>query len=286
MFTQKHSVNINGKILDFEAPKVMGILNVTPDSYYDGGYYTSSKAIKERVSKIIDEGADIIDVGGMSSRPGADITDSKEEWNRLDKALDIIRNISDGIPVSVDTFRSDIAHKAVEKYKAGMINDISGGQLDNAMFDVVAEKQIPYVVMHMQGTPDTMQKNPKYKDFPGDILGFFHQQIAKLQKKHVHDIIIDPGFGFGKTLEHNFMLLHHLKRFKILGHPIMVGISRKSMITKYVNIPATESLPETSALHALAITQGANILRVHDVATVNHVIKLIMKTKNNFNTNW
>ncbi len=286
MFTQKQSVNINGKLLDFKIPRIMGILNVTPDSFYDGGRYITTDNIRKRISKIIHEGADIIDVGGMSSRPGAEIISAEKEWERLDKALDIIRNISAELPVSVDTFRSEIAHRSVEKYKAGIINDISGGRMDPDMFDVVARNQLPYVMMHMQGTPSTMQKNPSYKDFPGDILTFFHQQTAKLRKKHIHDIIVDPGFGFGKTTEQNFMLLHHLERFKIFSYPIMVGISHKSMITKFLQIPISETLPETSALHAMAILHGADILRVHDVAAANHAVKLVMKTKNSFNKNW
>ncbi|MGC9330472.1 MAG: dihydropteroate synthase [Bacteroidales bacterium] len=286
MFTQKQTINLNGKLMDFEYPKVMGILNVTPDSFYDGGNYTTSANITTHVKEIISEGADIIDVGGMSSRPGAKIIDATDEWSRLDKALDIIRTISPDMPVSVDTVRSGIAYKSIDKYHVDMINDISGGRMDEAMFDVVAEKQIPYVMMHMQGTPATMQEKPSYKDFPGDILSFFHQQISKLKTKNVHDIIIDPGFGFGKTVEQNYMLLHHLRRFKIIGHPLMVGLSRKSMITKYLNITASESLPETSALHAMALMKGADILRVHDVAAANRVITLMMKMKNSFNSNW
>ncbi|MEA3448016.1 MAG: dihydropteroate synthase [Bacteroidota bacterium] len=286
MFTQKQTINLNGKLMDFECPKVMGILNITPDSFYDGGRYTTSESIKKRVKEIINEGADIIDAGGMSSRPGADIIDERTEWYRLEKALDIIRNISAEIPVSVDTFRSNIAHQSIGKYKVGMINDISGGNMDPSIFDVVAEMQVPYIMMHMQGTPASMQKHPRYKDFPGDLLEFFQKQNAILQDKNVHDVIIDPGFGFGKTLDQNYMLLHHLDRFKIIGHPVMVGISRKSMITNYLNIHASDTLPATSALHTLALMKGANILRVHDVAAAKHVTKLMMKTKNSFNANW
>lgn len=286
MFSKKQFININGKLMDFEDPRIMGILNVTPDSFYDGGHYTTQKSIEKRIKKIIDEGADIIDAGGMSTRPGAEIISSEQEWKRLEPALSLIRDISSDIPVSVDTFRTEIAQKAVNKYNAGIINDISGGSMDSEMFDFVAEKQIPYIMMHMQGTPADMQKNPVYTDFPGDILEFFHKKIAVLREKHLHDIIIDPGFGFGKTLDHNYTLLNYLHRFTIFDCPLLTGISRKSMITKYLEIPSSESLPATSVLHSLAIIKGANILRVHDVSTAKQAITLIKKTKNSINDNW
>lgn len=278
-FAKKRIINCRGKYLDISIPKIMGILNITPDSFYDGGKYMEVKSIMARVDQLISEGAEIIDVGASSSRPGADHISEKEELRRLISALDPIRKKYPDHLLSVDTFRASIAKKLVNEFGVNVINDISGGQLDPKMHATVAKLQIPYIIMHMPGTPANMQSMTKYKDLINDIIDFLGTQIDSLKQKGLNDIIIDPGFGFGKTIEQNYQLLAHLAAFKILDCPVLAGISRKSMIFRLLEISAEESLNGTIALNMLALSNGADFLRVHDVKEAKQTIKLYQKTK-------
>ncbi len=264
--------------MDLEFPKIMGILNITPDSFYDGGKYVLEKSIKQRVKQIIDEGADIIDVGAFSSRPGAEEISIETEIKRLSIALKIIRDLYPDICVSLDTYRSEVVEFAVENFDVNIVNDIYAGRADNKIMQIVAKYNLPYVMMHMQGTPSTMQKNPTYSDVVQDILFFFSERIQKAVQIGINDLIIDPGFGFGKTIEHNYELLARLDEFiNIVEFPVLVGISRKSMIYKYLNITPDEALPGTISLNTIALLKGAKILRVHDVAEAVQSLKVIQK---------
>jgi dihydropteroate synthase len=273
-FYKKTTLNCKGKILYFQYPIVMGILNITPDSFYDGGMYESEPDIIKRVGKMLAEGASIIDIGSMSTKPGAQIISEHEELNRL---IPVIKSIIVHFPdiiISVDTFRSNVARVAI-KEGAAIINDISGGDMDVKMFETIARLNVPYVLMHMQGTPQTMQKNPEYKDVVKDIIYILSEKVEKLKQLGVNDIIIDPGFGFGKTVEHNYQLLKNLKCFDFFELPILVGISRKSMINKVLHIKPEDALNATSILNTIALLNGANILRVHDVKEAVETIKLL-----------
>ncbi len=278
-FEKKQIINCRGKCLDFSSPKIMGILNITPDSFFDGGKYTEENSILARVGELILDGVEIIDIGAYSSRPGADNISEKEELRRLTLALNIIRKKYPDHLLSVDTFRSAIARELVNEFSINMINDISGGQIDSKMHDTIAELQIPYIIMHMPGTPKNMQSKTKYNDLINDIIDFLGTQIDSLKQKGLNDIIIDPGFGFGKTMGQNYQLLAHLSAFKILNCPVLAGISRKSMIYRFLEINAEESLNGTIALNMIALTNGANILRVHDVKEARQTINLYLKTK-------
>ncbi len=276
VFYTNKTLNVRGKVLDLGTPKVMGILNVTPDSFYDGGEFTEEKSILRQTQKMLDEGADIIDVGGYSSRPGAiDITEKEEAERVLGAIQTILRKFPDAI-LSVDTFRSSIAKKAVEA-GAAMINDISGGEQDSSMFDTVASLNVPYILMHMRGTPQTMSKLTDYGNLMKDITDYFHKKIYKLRQLGIKDIIIDPGFGFSKTVEQNFELLHNLDYFQMMGLPILAGLSRKSMIWRTLNQAPEEALTGTIALNTAALLKGASILRVHDVKEAVACIKLITR---------
>ena len=276
-FSRKYLINCRGSLLDLSQPRIMGILNVTPDSFYDGGRFFREKAISGQLDKLVAEGADIIDVGGYSSRPGADHIPIREERDRIRPVLDLIRRNYPGLIVSVDTFRSEIAREVVEDYQIDIINDISAGEMDPPMFDAIAELQVPYIMMHMKGTPQDMKERAQYDDMMKEIMGYFSDKYDQLRNLGVNDIIIDPGFGFGKTVQHNYQLLHNLNQFKIFGLPIMVGISRKSMIYKTLDITPDESLNGTTVLNTLALINGANILRVHDVKQAGEVITLVGK---------
>lgn len=273
-FSKKKLLNCGGKLLDLSIPKIIGILNVTPDSFYDGGQYTTKETILQRVGEMLSEGADIIDVGAYSSRPGAEHIGEKEEMARIDKALSAIRNNFTDILISVDTFRSSVARFAIENFKVNIINDISSGELEDNMFSIVAQKNIPYIMMHMQGKPQNMQENPQYDNLLKEIMLFFARKLQFLKQQGVNDIIIDPGFGFGKTIEHNYYLLKNLDQFKIFNLPVLVGISRKSMIYKVLHGTPQESLNGTTALHMAALLNGANLLRVHDVKQAKETIEL------------
>lgn len=278
LFRKKRLINFRGKLLDLTRPKVMGILNITPDSFYDGGLYTQPEEIKKRVNKMLREGADLIDIGACSSRPGAKDTSEEEEMRRLGSALEVIRKESADTLLSVDTVRSAVARRVIEDYEVNMINDISGGTLDPSMFETIAEMQVPYVVMHMQGTPGTMQDHPEYKHVVLDILRELTDRTNQLKAMGVNDILIDPGFGFGKTLEQNYSLLYRLEAFQMLELPILVGLSRKSMIYRLLESSPEDALNGTTALHILALERGANILRVHDVKEAVEAIQLYSKT--------
>ncbi len=258
----------------------MGILNITPDSFFDGGKYQQSEFILQRVGQMLDEGADIIDVGAYSSRPGADDVSEKVELNRLSNALKVIRNQYSDIVISVDTFRSNIAKAVVEEFNVDIINDISGGDLDSKMFSVIQQLNVPYIIMHMKGNPKNMQIKPSYKnDVVYEIIDYFSEKVEKLNELGVHDIIIDPGFGFAKNLDHNYILLDRLQELNILEMPILVGVSRKSMIYRYLGCSPKEALNGTSALNMVALQNGANVLRVHDVKEAKECITLYSKLK-------
>ncbi|MDX1913695.1 MAG: dihydropteroate synthase [Saprospiraceae bacterium] len=260
--------------MDLSRPVVMGILNVTPDSFYDGGRYAASVKYLEQAEKMLEEGAAILDIGGASSRPGAALVSEEEEKRRVIPALEaILKHFPDTV-LSVDTWRAAVARAAVES-GASIVNDISAGTMDAAMLDTVATLGVPYVLMHMQGTPDTMQQAPRYENVTLELLDFFIRKVEVLRSKGVKDILLDPGFGFGKTVAHNYVLLKELHVFAaVLGLPVLAGISRKSMIWKPLGISPAEALSGTAALHMVALQQGARVLRVHDVKEANEVIQL------------
>lgn len=273
-------INAGGELIDLTIPKVMGIINITPDSFYRESRVSGDKEIIETAMKMIEEGADILDVGGYSSRPSADDITPDEEAERVLNAVKLIRKELPGAVISVDTFRAEIAKEAVSVYGAHIINDISGGVADGKMIEVVAKLGVPYIMMHMKGNPRTMQENPEYDDVVADILLWFGNRIAKLKDAGVKDIIIDPGFGFGKTINHNFEMLQRLGDFAVAGLPVLVGISRKSMIWKSLSVTPSEALNGTSVLHAVALLKGADILRVHDVKEAVQAVQLIQMLKN------
>lgn len=262
----------------FSSTLVMGIVNLTPDSFYSSSRVSEENLIG-KVTQMINEGVDIIDIGGYSSRPGAADIDEKEELNRVVNAISIIKNTFPNTVISIDTFRSRIAQKAIEA-GADLINDISGGQSDPEMFDVVAHYNVPYVLMHMRGNPRTMQNLTHYDDMMGELIYFFSERIEQLNLKGVHDIIIDPGFGFSKTIEQNFYLLQHLSELQVLNTPILAGLSRKSFIYKSLKTEASEALNGTSAVNMLALQQGVEILRVHDVKECKELVNLYTFIKN------
>lgn len=272
-------INANGRLMDLSEPQVMGILNVTPDSFYAGCRAETEKDIASRLHQIVDEGASIIDVGAYSSRPNAEHIDSGEEMNRLHTGLGIIREHFPEAIVSVDTFRSDVAKMCVEEYGVAMINDISAGNMDKDMFTTIARLGVPYIIMHMKGTPQTMQTNPQYDHFLKEIFYYFSEKIQRLRDMGVKDIILDPGFGFGKTIEHNYELMNHLEEFKLFELPLLVGISRKSMIYKLLGTTPEEALNGSTVLHTIALQKGAQILRVHDVKEAVETVTIVEKMK-------
>ena len=263
-------------------PQVMGILNVTPDSFYAGSRKQTEKEIAERASQILNEGGTIIDIGAYSSRPNADNIPATEEMSRLRKGLETIRREHPDAIISVDTFRSDVAAMCVEEYGVAIINDISGGNMDKSMFQTVAKLGVPYILMHMKGTPQDMQTNPQYGNIVRDVIVYFAEKLAQLRDLGVKDIILDPGFGFGKTLEHNYELLSHLEELSIFEIPVLVGVSRKSMIYKLVDGGPEDALAGTTAVNAISWMKGADILRVHDVKACSDTIK-IFRQINSFN---
>lgn len=273
-------INVAGKLLDLSIPKVMGVINITPDSFYEGSRATEEKEILKAAAGIIEDGADIIDIGGYSSRPGAADVPPEEEKKRVLTAICLINKEFPEIIISIDTFRSEIAREAVSECGAHMINDISGGEADSNMFDVIQQLNVPYIIMHMQGMPENMQDNPVYSDVVADILVWFSSKIDRLQSAGVKDIIIDPGFGFGKTIRHNFEILHRLGDFSISGLPLLVGMSRKSMIWKTLGVSPEEALNGTTVLNTIALMKGADILRVHDVKEAVQVVRLMEMIKN------
>ncbi len=273
-FIPNKTLNCRGKLVDLSFPRIMGILNVTPDSFFDGGRYQSEQAIVDQVGKMLEEGATIIDVGGMSSRPGAAMIKASVE---LDRVLPVVELIVAKFPdalISIDTVRSEVAQKTVMA-GAHMVNDISAGSLDSELLSTVVDLQVPYILMHMQGRPETMQNAPQYVDVVDDVLTFFIKKTAQLSQLGVKDVILDVGFGFGKTMEQNYQLLDRLEEFNIFRLPLLVGISRKSMIYKLLETSPEEALNGTSVLHTLALLRGASILRVHDVRAAAEVLKIV-----------
>ena len=268
------TINCNGNLIDLSTPKVMGILNITPDSFFDGGKYKNETDILSKVEKMLSDGATFIDVGAYSSRPGAKHISEKEELQRILPVIKLLVNKFPDIIISVDTFRSNVAQQTI-KAGAAVINDISAGKMNEKMLSTVAQLQVPYIIMHMQGTPQNMQQNPQYENITTEVISFFAEQLFKLHQLKVNDVIIDPGFGFGKTTEHNYELLKNLSLFKSLEIPILAGISRKSMLYKPLEITAQQALNATTAAHTIALLNGANILRAHDVKEAIEAVKIV-----------
>lgn len=269
------TINIKGNLLGFSEPLVMGILNITPDSFYEGSRIQSEEAVIARVQQIIDQGGKIIDIGAQSSNPKSDFLTPDIEIERLQFALQIINREFPNIILSVDTFYSDVARFSVEEHGVAIINDISGGSLDEKMFETVAKLNVPYILMHMRGTPQTMQQLTRYDNFIQEIFYYFSEKVTQLNQLGVNDIIIDPGFGFSKTVEQNYELLASLPEFSIFDLPLLVGVSRKSMIYKLLDITANDSLNGTTVLNTFALQHGANILRVHDVKEAAEAVRLV-----------
>ena len=275
---KEKSINLNGRLLSLKSPVVMGILNVTPDSFYAGSRQADEAAVAQRIETILAEGGAIVDIGGYSSRPDAAEVTEEEEWQRIKPALKRMQRDFPEVPVSVDTFRSAIARRAVEEYGTAMINDISGGMLDARMFETIALLQVPYILMHMRGTPQTMQQHTDYDDLMEDIMLYFAQKVRALRQLGVNDVILDPGFGFAKTLEQNCELMRSLSEFSIhFETPLLVGISRKSMIYKLLNATPEDSLNGTTVLNTYALLNGADILRVHDVKAATETIEIVKR---------
>lgn len=276
-----HTLNLRGRLLELREPQIMGILNVTPDSFYSDSRTLDEVHITDRVRQMMDEGADMIDIGGYSSRPGADDVTPEEEMNRLRRGLRIVRKLYPEVPVSVDTFRADVARMCIEEEGADIINDISGGMMDRQMFRTVARLGVPYILMHMQGTPDTMQVAPHYDNLRREVMLYFAERIDRLCQMGAKDIVVDPGFGFGKTLEHNYELMNHLEDFAVFNLPLLVGISRKSMIYKLTGGTPQTSLNGTTVLNTISLVKGAHILRVHDVKAAAEAKQIYMAMKQN-----
>lgn len=277
--TKTMYINCRGQLVDLSTPKVMGILNLTPDSFYDGGKYKSADDIIEQIAKMNNDGADFVDIGAYSSRPNASHISLEEETSRLMPVLELIVKEFPDLLISIDTFRSDIARMAIDK-GACMINDISAGSLDKNMFTTIADLKVPYILMHMVGTPQNMQQNISYKNLLTDIISYFSKKVFELRKLGVNDLIIDPGFGFSKTLDQNFELLNNLDLFASFDLPILVGLSRKSMLYKLLNTGPENALNATTVANTIAVTKGVNILRVHDVKEAVELVKISNKTKN------
>lgn len=270
------SINIRGRLVDFDRPAVMGIINITPDSFYAASRVGSDEEIAARAIAMADANADILDLGAYSSRPGASVVPEEVEAERLCRALSVVRSaVGSEMPVSVDTFRASVARKCVAEWGADIINDISGGKLDPDMFETVAALLCPYILMHMRGTPATMQSLTDYADVTADVIAELSHSLSELEELGVADVIVDPGFGFAKTLAQNYEMMKNLRAFDVLGRPLMVGVSRKSMLTRLLDITADEAAPSTAVLGALAVERGASILRVHDVTLARQSIAIL-----------
>lgn len=276
-------INVNGRLMDLSEAQVMGILNITPDSFYANSRKQTEEEIILRVRQIIDEGASIIDIGAYSSRPNAENITPAEELKRLRFGLEIIHRIAPDAVISVDTFRAEIAEACVEEYGVAIINDIAAGEMDAKMFETVARLNVPYIMMHMQGTPQDMQLTPHYENVVKEVFMYFAEKVDKLRSLGVKDIILDPGFGFGKTLEHNYELLNYLDDFKIFELPLLVGVSRKSMIYRLLGTTPDEALNGTSILNTIALMKGANILRVHDVKEAVETVRIVKTMQSSVN---
>ena len=279
--TTARYINVNGSLLDLSQPRVMGILNVTPDSFYAGSRTQTEAEIVRRVRQIVSEGAAIIDIGAYSSRSNADNVSSREEMERLRMGLKILFEIQPDAVVSVDTFRADVARMCVEEYGVAIINDIAAGEMDTDMFHTVAALNVPYIMTHMQGTPQSMQQHPHYDNLLKEVFLYFARKVQQLRDLGVKDIILDPGFGFGKTMEHNYELLSHLEEFRIFELPLLVGVSRKSMIYRLLDITPQEALNGTTVLDTICLLKGADILRVHDVKEAVETVRIVQAMRNN-----
>lgn len=275
----KKTLNIRGTLLDLSTPVVMGIMNITPDSFYSGSRVVSSDQIVEKAGQMISEGAGMLDIGGYSTRPGAREVSAEEEGDRIESAVEPLAKYFPDLIISVDTFRAEVAERGIGK-GAHIVNDVAGGTLDDAMFEAVARLRVPYILMHMRGTPQTMNQLTTYERLVPDILRDLRQKVAVLQSKGVADLIVDPGFGFAKTIAQNFELMRELEQFKLLGYPLLVGISRKTTIYKTLQISPDEALNGTTVLNTLALERGASILRVHDVKPAVEAVKLWMAAGN------
>ena len=274
-------INVNGSLLDLSGPCVMGILNITPDSFYAGSRMQTEAEIAARAQQILDEGAGIIDIGAYSSRPNAENVSPREEMERLRMGLKILRKTQPGAVISVDTFRADVARMCVEEYGVAIINDIAAGEMDTDMFRTVAELNVPYIMMHMQGTPQNMQQHPHYDNLLKEVFLYFAQKVQQLRDLGMKDIILDPGFGFGKTVEHNYELLAHLEEFRVFELPLLVGISRKSMIYRLLGNTPQDALNGTTVLDTICLLKGADILRVHDVREAVETVKIVEAMRKN-----
>ena len=268
-------INVNGKLLDLSSPKVMGILNLTPDSFYAESRKQTEQDIRIWTRQIIEEGGSIIDVGAYSSRPKAEHITPDEEMRRLRNGLQIINSEYPDAIISVDTFRADVARMCVEEYGVAIINDIAAGEMDENMFQMIARLKVPYIMMHMQGTPQNMQQNPHYENVVKEVMLYFATKIQQLRDLGAKDLIIDPGFGFGKTLEHNYELLEKLESFQLFDLPLLVGVSRKSMIYKLLGGTSEDALNGTSIINTISLLKGANILRVHDVKAASEAVQIV-----------
>lgn len=276
---QSKYINVNGFLLDLSSPCVMGILNVTPDSFYAGSRMQTEIDITHRIEQIVGEGAGIIDVGAYSSRSNAENVSPAEEMERLRMGLGILRKVQPDAVVSVDTFRANVARMCVEEYGVAIINDIAAGEMDGDMFRTVADLNVPYIMMHMQGTPQNMQQNPHYDNLLKEVFMYFARKVQQLRDLGVKDIILDPGFGFGKTVEHNYELLAHLEEFRIFELPLLAGVSRKSMIYRLLGTTPQEALNGTTVLDTICLLKGADILRVHDVREAVETVKIVEAMK-------
>lgn len=274
-------INVNGSLLDLSGPCVMGILNITPDSFYAGSRMQTEAEIAARAQQILDEGARIIDIGAYSSRPNAENVSPREEMERLRMGLEILRKAQPGAVISVDTFRADVARMCVEEYGVAIINDIAAGEMDADMFRTVVELNVPYIMMHMQGTPQNMQQHPHYDNLLKEVFLYFAQKVQQLRDLGMKDIILDPGFGFGKTVEHNYELLAHLEEFRVFELPLLVGISRKSMIYRLLGNTPQDALNGTTVLDTICLLKGADILRVHDVREAVETVKIVEAMRKN-----
>lgn len=276
-----YTMNVSGRLLQLDKPKVMGILNLSEESFYATISAPTREKVFSRVEKILAEGTDMIDVGACSTRPGYAGVTQEEEMHALRMALPIVRELAPDVVLSVDTYRADVAAMCVEEYGVDVINDISAGEMDARMFDTVARLRVPYIMMHMQGRPDTMQDNPRYVDVVDEVLAYLARRGNELRDRGVADVIADPGFGFGKTLEHNYQLMSRLEELHTLGMPLLVGISRKSMIYRLLDTTPGEALNGTTALNTVALMKGAHILRVHDVKACRECMQIVETLRGN-----
>lgn len=277
LFSKNLSLNLGGRIMDLSSPRVMGIINATPDSFYDGSRVPEPAQAIEKAREMIEQGVDILDVGAVSTRPGSQEISETEELERLSPVLEALREAFPDFPVSVDTWRASVARTVKERFEIQLINDISAGTLDPDMFPTMAQLGIPYIIMHMQGTPPNMQDDPAYENVVDEVLQFFAERVYKLRKLGVNDIVIDPGFGFGKTLEQNYMLLGQFDSFRMLELPLMAGISRKSMIYKLLESEPDDALNGSTAAHMAVLLKGARLLRVHDVKAAVETVKIFQQ---------